>query len=146
MTEVLVRNAGYEPMRVVTPRKAHGMILRGKARPLGEFHPNITWGGQPVPKEIILTRYVHMKWMQGVPSYSKKRLFIRDNYTCVYCGGKATTQDHDKPKSRGGENTWENLISACFKCNSKKGNRTPEEAGMVPSHRGFQPTWAQVVA
>lgn len=59
-----------------------------------------------------------------------RRILERDNHLCAYCGEKATTVDHIIPKSRGGGNTWDNLIAACFPCNNFKDNRTPLEAGM----------------
>jgi 5-methylcytosine-specific restriction endonuclease McrA len=59
----------------------------------------------------------------------------------VYCGSKKSlTLDHVIPKSKGGMNTWENLVTSCFKCNLKKANRTPEEAKMKMSHKPFVPT------
>ena len=65
---------------------------------------------------------------------SRRNIFLRDDYTCQYCGIKnpdKLTLDHVKPKWQGGKDTWENLVCACFKCNSKKGGRTPEEANMT---------------
>lgn len=59
-----------------------------------------------------------------------RRILERDNHLCAYCGDNATTVDHIMPKSRGGGNTWDNLIAACFPCNNKKDNKTPLEAGM----------------
>lgn len=64
--------------------------------------------------------------------FNRKNIFHRDNYTCQYCGKKGLplTLDHILPKSRGGKNTWENIVTACPKCNTLKANRTPLEAGM----------------
>jgi 5-methylcytosine-specific restriction endonuclease McrA len=63
---------------------------------------------------------------------SRKNIIRRDNYRCQYCGKKTSTLtiDHVIPKSRGGTDTWDNLVAACVKCNNKKGNRTPSEANM----------------
>jgi len=76
---------------------------------------------------------------------SRKNILRRDNHRCLYCGSTVNlTVDHVIPKSRGGEETWENLVTACIKCNNKKGNRDPEEAKMQlhatpkrPSHITF---------
>lgn len=64
------------------------------------------------------------------PIATKRAILTRDSFKCGYCGGKGDTVDHIHPQSRGGENTWENLITACQRCNNKKANRTPEESGM----------------
>ena len=76
---------------------------------------------------------------------SRKNILRRDNHRCQYCGStSALTIDHIIPKSRGGDDTWENLVVACIKCNNKKSDRTPEEAKMSlrtkpkkPSHITF---------
>lgn len=145
MAEILLRNAGYEPMRRVTIRKAHGMLIRDKVRPGIYADKPPMYGGIPIPAEIILKNYVRMSWLEGMPKYSKKRLFIRDNYKCAYCGGPATTKDHVKPKSKGGEDSWENLVAACFKCNSKKGNRFLKDSGMKLLWQPYRPTWEEVI-
>jgi 5-methylcytosine-specific restriction endonuclease McrA len=63
---------------------------------------------------------------------SRKNILKRDNHRCQYCGKKTLdiTIDHIMPKSRGGIDTWDNLVAACVRCNNRKGNRTPDEAGM----------------
>ena len=81
------------------------------------------------PSIIKLTRYIRMPYRKV--EISRKNIIKRDRNTCQYCGSKHTlTVDHIMPKSRGGQDTWENLTTACVKCNNKKGNRTPKEAGM----------------
>ena len=64
--------------------------------------------------------------------FTRKNLLVRDNFECQYCSSKKTplTMDHVNPKTKGGLDTWENLVAACQPCNRKKGNRTPKEAGM----------------
>ena len=84
----------------------------------------------PHPSVIRLLRYYRVPYR--VIELSRKNILRRDNYQCQYCGKKthALTIDHVIPKSRGGADTWDNLVAACVKCNNKKGNRTPEEAHM----------------
>lgn len=83
----------------------------------------------PLPSVIKLSHYVRMPY-RGV-EISRKNIIKRDQGKCQYCGSKSNlTVDHVHPKSRGGPDTWENLTTACVKCNNKKGNRTPKEAGM----------------
>ncbi len=64
----------------------------------------------------------------------------RDGYTCTYCRGRADTVDHVLPRSRGGGDTWFNLVAACQLCNGLKGDRTPQEAGLTPFREPFEPT------
>lgn len=84
----------------------------------------------PVPSVIRLNRYIRIPYKKI--DLSRKNIMRRDGYRCQYCGCKTKelTLDHIIPKSRGGADTWDNLTTACKKCNNKKGNRTPEEAGM----------------
>jgi len=73
---------------------------------------------------------------------TRKNVLRRDNFKCAYCGRSdlQLTIDHIEPKSRGGLDEWENLITACIKCNNKKGDRTPEEAEMNLRFKPFKPT------
>jgi len=85
-----------------------------------------------VPKVIVLSSYE--KLPQRSVRFSRTHLFLRDQYTCQYCGReepKANLNlDHVLPRSRGGKSSWENLVTSCHPCNRKKGNLTPQEAGM----------------
>src|SRR6476661_6825809 len=111
----LVLNAGYEPLAVVTFRRALVLVLTGKASVVAE-------GDDPVvgPQDIM-----------GRPS-----VILRDGHRCAYCGKAAHTIDHVQPKSRGGADSWENLVAACLRCNNVKGDHTPSEMGfyflMIP--------------
>lgn len=86
-----------------------------------------------VPEVIVLSKYSGTGGKTKV-TFSRRMLFRRDNDQCQYCGCKPGTSelsiDHVMPKSRGGETTWENCVASCVDCNSKKANRTPEQAGM----------------
>ena len=83
-----------------------------------------------VPAVIRLLYKTARRFVPAV-KYSRRGVHERDNYSCQYCGSRKTISiDHIMPVSRGGQSTWENTVSACNKCNGKKGSRTPEEAGM----------------
>ena len=72
---------------------------------------------------------------------NRNRVFKRDNYECVYCGSKKSlTIDHVIPKSKGGDNSWNNLVTCCSPCNRIKGDKTPEQAGMKMIKRPYEPT------
>ena len=94
-----------------------------------------------VPKAIVITNYDGYKIKKI--GLNRHNIFQRDNFICCYCGYKFSetvlTLDHVNPKSKGGETTWENLVTSCFPCNSLKRNRTPEEAGMKLLKKPFQP-------
>lgn len=125
---VLVLNAGYEPMHRVSVPHAIRMLVRQVA--VIEEHGEATIGPFMVPKVLRLVRYVVMRWLHnGVPMCTKAGVKARDRH-CGYCAGPADTVDHILPRSRGGTRTWENSVAACFKCNNRKANRTPKEAGM----------------
>jgi 5-methylcytosine-specific restriction endonuclease McrA len=73
---------------------------------------------------------------------SRQNIFKRDGYCCVYCGSrKDLTLDHVLPKSRNGKSSWTNLVTACQKCNSKKGDQTPEEANMRLPYQPYKPSF-----
>lgn len=93
--------------------------------------PSVT---MPLPFVVSLVEFVYDPYAAFLKSNSeiatKRAILTRDEYTCAYCNGKADTVDHVMPQSRGGGNTWTNLVAACKRCNNKKADRTPDEAGM----------------
>jgi 5-methylcytosine-specific restriction endonuclease McrA len=127
----LVLNAGYEPLGVVSFKRALVLVLNGKARVLAsdEHHPvlGITEAFDR-PAVILLSRYVRVPMNRMMP-VSRRGVLRRDGQRCGYCGGAATTIDHVQPRSRGGKDTWENLVACCLRCNNVKSDRTPEEMG-----------------
>jgi 5-methylcytosine-specific restriction endonuclease McrA len=82
-----------------------------------------------------------------VPPLSNRALFLRDGHLCLYCGGEfgplMLTRDHVTPLSRGGRDSWSNVLTACRACNTRKGGRTPEEAGMPLLAVPFVPNYAE---
>jgi 5-methylcytosine-specific restriction endonuclease McrA len=96
-----------------------------------------------VPEVILLG--VFNGFIHHEAKFSRHSIFDRDNNTCMYCGKhmpkSQLTIDHVVPQSRGGNDTWENLVLACLTCNVRKGSRTPEEAGMPLVRRPSKPSW-----
>ncbi len=135
MSSVLVLNASYEPLSVVSVQRAIVLLLKEKAEVVEAAQAVLRSErlSLPVPLVIRLVYYVRIPHRISLP-VSRRGILVRDRYTCQYCGkqpGKqALTIDHVLPRSRGGKTTWENVVAACKHCNGKKGNRTPEEAGM----------------
>jgi 5-methylcytosine-specific restriction endonuclease McrA len=89
----------------------------------------------------VVTRWRYTKG----PAWSKSGVLARDGRRCGYCSGPASTVDHILPRSRGGGNTWQNTVSACYACNQAKGDRTPAEAGMVLRIKPLVPSWGSLV-
>ncbi len=134
-TPVLVLNASYEGIHVCSARRAFTSVLKGIAVVEDSYAFTICTGRMtlPVPSVIRLLQYRRIP--RRTRTLSRKGILARDQYTCQYCrqpvGSAKLTLDHIIPRSRGGANAWENLVAACFACNNAKGDRTPEEAGMV---------------
>lgn len=141
----LVLNAGYEPLAVVSFRRALVLVLAGKASVLAaDDHPVVaSTTSLPRPSVILLTRYVRVPFGRSVP-VSRRGVLRRDRHLCAYCGTTAGTVDHVLPRSRGGQDSWENLVACCVRCNNAKGNRTAEEMGWTLHTRPVAPhgpTW-----
>lgn len=130
---ILVLNADYLPINVTTFKKAFKLVYKGKAEVLNEN--KITSSKSSI---IRLIKYVNIPYRKVV--LSRENIFKRDEHACAYCSGNINlTVDHIVPKSKGGTNTWENLITCCFDCNSKKGDRTLDQSGMRLLFKPFKP-------
>ena len=130
MGKVLVLNASYEPLNITSWRRAVVLLLKGKAEQL-EHNGRLVYSDFPLPSVIRLRQYIRIPYKE-IP-LTRRNILERDRCTCQYCNyrGEQLTLDHIIPRSRGGRETWENLVAACVRCNVKKGNRTPKEAGMT---------------
>jgi len=143
MLQVLVLNASYEPLNVTSVRRAHVLVFKGKAEVLEELKQPLRSASDtyPWPHVIRLVSYVRVpRAVQR--KISRRALFARDNWRCVYCGtgtGRLTL-DHVVPRSRGGDSVWENVVTSCAPCNLRKGNRLPEEVAMKLAQRPQPPT------
>jgi len=129
---ILVLNAGYEPLGLTTIRRGVLLVQSETADTVipSPLYLRTPSRRVPVPSVIRLRRMVRRPL--GRLSLNRRNVLRRDNHTCQYCGqrGRPLTIDHVLPKSRGGKDTWENLVAACYACNARKGDRTPQEAGM----------------
>ena len=127
----LVLNAGYEPLAVVSFKRALVLVMTGKAQAVEVDVGHPVWSATEVwdrPSVIVLTRYVRVPYGRSVP-VSRRGVLRRDEHRCGYCDGTASTIDHVIPRSRGGADSWENLVACCLRCNNVKGDRTPAEMG-----------------
>ncbi|MCU1569521.1 MAG: endonuclease [Naasia sp.] len=127
----LVLNAGFEPLAVISFKRALVLVMGGKATVVASDrgHPVVCSSGSwERPSVIVLTRYVRIPGGRRIP-VSRRGVLRRDGQRCAYCGHSASTVDHVLPRSRGGADSWENLVACCLRCNNIKGDRTPTEMG-----------------
>lgn len=140
-SNVLILNQDYQPLSVCNVKKSLLLIFLEKAellhdRPDHKIH-TITMQ-YDFPSVIRLRKYARLPFKNIV--LTRKNIMKRDGNRCQYCGASSDlTIDHVLPRSRNGKDTWENLVTACNKCNHKKGNRTPSEADMPLRRAPFRP-------
>lgn len=162
--QVLILNRSWVAVHIASVRRALSLLYLGAARAVHpreySLHDFDEWlelskdglGGRYVTSPNLRVRIpevVQLVWFNGFVHqevrFSRSTLFERDHATCQYCGKRLgrsqLTIDHVVPQSRGGSDTWENLVLACHACNVKKANRTPDEAGMPLLRRPGKPAW-----
>jgi CRISPR/Cas system Type II protein with McrA/HNH and RuvC-like nuclease domain len=141
MSVVLVLNCDYTPLNLTTFKRGFVLVHKGKAEIVKSDDNPITAGYNTFIRPLIIRLLNYITHHTKKLKISRNRIYRRDSYQCVYCGSrKELTLDHVLPKSRGGGNDWDNLVTSCAKCNIKKANRTPEEAKMKMSHKPYTPT------
>lgn len=140
MGRSLILNASYEPLGVVGLRRAVVLVLREKADVVE--HNGAIFRSERLeleaPSVIRLRYYVTIPRRVHVAP-NRKAVFLRDGHTCQYCGRAAENVDHVIPRSRGGRHTWDNVVAACRRCNGRKENRSPQEAGLQLARRPGPP-------
>lgn len=142
----LVLNSSYQPVKMICWQKALILWFQGKVEIL-EYHAFQVRSSQEsfrLPSVMRLKRYVSPRRPTRL-KFSRENVYLRDNYTCQYCGTrfhpKDLTLDHVVPASKLGRKDWTNMVTACQKCNHRKGNRTPIGAGMPLLCEPRIPTW-----
>ena len=140
MGRALVLNASHQPLAIVPARRAVVLVLKDKAEV-------IVSNGQvfrserlriDAPSVLRLRAFVKVPHRTHAP-LTRRAVFARDEWTCQYCGAAAENLDHVVPRSRGGEHTWENVVAACRRCNSRKENRLIEDVGLRLARRPSPP-------
>lgn len=165
MNDVLVLNKSYYAIQVVDWKKAVSLIYQGLANALDDNYASYdfeTWAQMSkamkdspngfvrspnytiaVPDVIVLTKFDRLPKREV--KFTRRNIYQHYNYKCCYCGHKFDTKelnlDHIFPKSRGGKTDWTNIVTSCIECNSRKMDRTPEEAGMKLLVKPSRPNW-----
>jgi 5-methylcytosine-specific restriction endonuclease McrA len=140
--KVLILNQDFSALAVCTVPKAFRLVYLNKAELVNKAEGALLRTvnqSYPVPSVIRLQRYARIPYY-GI-ALTRHNVLRRDNYACQYCGtDRNLTLDHLKPRSRGGETNWLNLVTACMRCNTRKGDRTPEEAGLKLKQKPSKPS------
>lgn len=135
-------NQNYEPLSICNVKKAIGLIFLDKVEVVHTSDSRVLRSVSkifPLPSVVRLSYYVKVPFKNII--LSRKNILRRDNHQCQYCGNghNNLTLDHIVPKSRRGEESWENLVCACVECNNRKGDRTPDEANMKLLKKPIRP-------
>jgi 5-methylcytosine-specific restriction endonuclease McrA len=145
MEWTLLLNSTFEPLKVVSWKKAIVMVTLEKVEVIEEYDHMIRGVrfSLRLPAVIRLNRFI--KRRTPIVKFSRQNLYVRDRGKCQYCGTpfehKELTYDHVIPRSKGGQTEWTNVVTCCTACNLKKGGRTPEEAGMLLIRKPRAPIW-----
>ena len=146
MVSTLLLDQSFQPVTVISWQDAIIKFVLGKVEIVEEYNDKFIRSTNLILKMPAVVRLVN-KFRKNKEKirYSKQNIFARDRWTCQYCGQSHTvgnlTVDHVLPRSQGGITCWENVTTACKDCNARKGNKTPQQAGMRLSRQPFKPTW-----
>ena len=141
---VLVLNLNYEPLNVCHFHRAVILLWQGKAEILENGRGLIHTASSAVPIPSVIRLVYYVKRPRPQRKLTRREIFIRDSYTCQYCGKQTRdlTLDHVVPRFLGGPHSWENLVSACGPCNRHKAGRNPVQAQMKLLHQPFRPRFS----
>jgi 5-methylcytosine-specific restriction endonuclease McrA len=141
--KVLVLNSDYRALTVCSVPKAFLLVYMNKAEVINKAENEFLRSVSQVlamPSVIRLYGYVTMPY-KGV-MLNRQNVFKRDGNRCVYCGNRHDlTLDHVIPRSKGGKTAWNNLVTACKRCNARKSDFTPEEVGLKLPYKPFKPSF-----
>jgi 5-methylcytosine-specific restriction endonuclease McrA len=146
----LLLNNTYEPLQVISWQRAITLLWTNKVEVIEEHDEEIhsISFSMKIPSVLRMLLPVRIKRRAPV-KFTRLNIFTRDQFKCQYCGNQFASEDltfdHVVPVAQGGKKSWENIVSACVECNSKKEGRTPQQAGMKLLKKPKQPVWAQVV-
>lgn len=145
MQSTLLLAASYEPIDVISWKDAIRLMTLGKAEIIEEYDKDIRSMYLVIKMPAVVRLIGSFKKRKSQVKFSRVNIYTRDKYKCQYCAKKGSmkdfTFDHVLPRSRGGKTNWTNIATCCRDCNSKKRDRTPEEAGMRLLNKPERPKW-----
>ena len=148
MQSVLLLNASYEPLGVISWQRAVTLFFCGKVEVVDAYDQEIRSVSLVIkaPSIVRLLKFIRIPGKN--PPLCKANVMARDNFQCQYCEQRVTaedaTLDHVTPRSQKGLTTWENIVCCCRRCNKKKGGKTPQQAGMALVSKPVKPAWLPV--
>lgn len=149
-TRTLLLSQSYEPIKVISWRRAFRLLTLGKAEVLEEYDQQIRTVSVIFKAPAVVRLLRAFRRHKKPVKFSRVNIYARDKYRCQYCNSEAPipelTYDHVLPRAQGGKTTWDNIVTCCYQCNAKKGNRTPRQAGMKLLRKPTQPTWVPAVS
>ena len=149
MESVLLLNASYEPLRVISWQRAVTLLFMGKIEIVEEYDHHIHSVSFAIKAPAVVRLLSYIRIGQKSPPLSRINILARDQFECQYCSQKLTareaTIDHVVPRSRGGHTVWENVVTSCSPCNRRKGSHTPQEARMTLRTKPAHPEWLPVL-
>lgn len=149
MEQTLLLNITYEPLRIISWKRAITLLSMGKVEVVEEYDREIRSITFSLKLPAVVRMLYHVKGGKQKVKFSRANIYVRDKYTCQYCGERKPieelTYDHIMPKARGGTTCWENIVTACHDCNLRKGGRTPREVGMHLLKKPIRPEWLPVI-
>jgi 5-methylcytosine-specific restriction endonuclease McrA len=149
MTSVLLLNASFEPLKVISWQRAISMFFMGKVEVVEEYEHDIRSVSLIVKAPAVVRLLSYTRVGRRSPPLSRANVIARDNFLCQYCAKELTTReatmDHVIPRSQGGRTSWENIVCCCPPCNRRKGGRTPREAKMSLLKSPVRPDWLPVL-
>lgn len=144
-TRTLLLTQGYEPLQIISWQRAVTLLALDKVDVVEEYDTEIRAPSLVVRVPAVIRLRKAFRRHAKPVKFSRVNIYARDSYRCQYCGSKCTvaelTYDHVIPRSHGGRTSWENIVSACYACNSRKANRTPAQADMKLLSKPTRPTW-----
>lgn len=149
MERVLLLNASYEPLRVISWKRAICLLTLGKVEVLETYEREVRSVTLAFRLPAVVRLLTLVRFRNHTIRFSRQNIYLRDRYQCQYCGRTKhpdeLTYDHVVPRSMGGLTAWDNIVTCCLPCNKKKGGRTPQQARMNLIGKPKRPSWHPIL-